>query len=228
MSRVRTCTQTSFVVALLLFQFLIPPILSFALTPRLTLAGLSITLITILTAETLTGFRLYSLSMSASGIIFFSPQSPPQLNGFLVGTASAATVSWALFTLLPFQVALGLAAGVVMLFYKSLNVIFPPAAVLGVLISQETKREESIFSLHDWWKTASFVLSPWLLGHGLLYLSAIVFSELRRITRRRMLRGQLARLAPEASIEVLRATFDKFDASGDGFLDAEELRIALR
>ena len=42
----------------------------------------------------------------------------------------------ALFTILPFQVALGLAAGVVLMFYKSLNVIFPPAAVLGVLISQ--------------------------------------------------------------------------------------------
>lgn len=100
--------------------------------------GLSLTLIMLLTTEKLTGFRLYSLSMSASGIIFFAPQAPPQLNGFLVGTASAATVSWALFTLLPFEVACGLAAGVVLFFYKSFNVIFPPACVLGVLISQET------------------------------------------------------------------------------------------
>jgi len=100
--------------------------------------GLSLTLISLLTVEKLSGFRLYSLSMSASGIIFFAPQAPPQLNGFLVGTASASTFSWALFTCLPFEIACGLAAGVVLMFYKSFNVIFPPACVLGVLISQET------------------------------------------------------------------------------------------
>lgn len=180
--------------------------------------GLSLTLISLLTVEKLTGFRLYSLSMSASGIIFFAPQAPPQLNGFLVGTASAATVSWALFTCLPFEVACGLAAGVVLFFYKSFNVIFPPACVLGVLISQETsvsvwrmpalemvkvscadceatcQREESILSLHDWWKTALFVLSPWLSGHAILYLAAMALSEFRKVTRRHMLRGQLAGL----------------------------------
>jgi len=43
-----------------------------------------------------------------------------------------------------------------------------------------------------------------------------------------MLRGQLAGLAPGASREALQETFAKFDTSKDGFLDADELRIALR
>ena len=33
---------------------------------------------------------------------------------------------------------------------------------------------------------------------------------------------------PNQTRDQLRATFDKFDTSGDGFLDADELRIALR
>ena len=39
-----------------------------------------------------------------------------------------------------------------------------------------------------------FVLSPWLSGHAILYLSALAFSEFRKVIRRHMLRGQLAGL----------------------------------
>ena len=193
--------------------------------------GLCLSLTSLLIAEEVSGLRLYSLSMSASGIIFFAPTSPPQLHGFVVGTACGATLSWCLFTVLPFRFACGLAAASVLLAFKTFNVIFPPTAVLGVLISQEiakTPEQESVFSLSDWRRTCLFVLSPWLIGHGLLYLAAIGMSEVRKVVRRHMMRGQLAGLAPHASREELMKVFEKFDTSGDGFLDAEELRIALR
>jgi hypothetical protein len=193
--------------------------------------GLVITLDGLLVVENLSGFRLYSLSMSASGIIFFAPSSPPQVQGFLVGTGCGATISWGLFSLLPFQVACGLAAGTVLFFFKTFNVIFPPTAVLGVLISQEihsNPEHANMLSLTDWGRTAWFILTPWLTGHAILYIAAIGNSHLRRVVRKHMMRGQLAGLAPHASREELKKIFEKFDTSGDGFLDADELRIALR
>jgi len=49
----------------------------------------------------------------------------------------------------------------------------PRVSLANLHWQQETTRTESVLSLHDWWKTVSFVLSPWLVGHGLLYLAAM-------------------------------------------------------
>mmetsp|Transcript_40055 Transcript_40055/g.94980 ORF Transcript_40055/g.94980 Transcript_40055/m.94980 type:complete len:306 (+) Transcript_40055:81-998(+) len=194
--------------------------------------GLSLTLITMLFTETWSGFRLYSLSMSASGIVFFAPPTPPQFQGFLLGTAVGLTISWGLFTVLPFEIALGLAAGIVMLFYKSFNVIFPSCAALGVLIAQEMNvkpgGDHSVLNLDDWRSSATYVLSPWLAGHLVLFFSAYLLSYIRKEVRRYMMRGQLLSLGTKGSREELITIFNKYDTSGDGFLDADELRIALR
>ena len=150
-----------------------------------------------------------------------------------MGTISGATLSWAFFTVLPFQVAQGLSAGVALFFYKTFNVIFPPAAIIAVLIAQESlvnepTRSENIFSLHDWSQTALFVMTPWLAGHCVLYLSAMVLSQLRKLVRRHMMRGQVAGLSEGVDRSMLTTTFRQFDTNCSGFLDAEELRIALR
>ncbi|KAJ1488748.1 hypothetical protein T484DRAFT_1782298 [Baffinella frigidus] len=99
--------------------------------------GLSLTLITMLFTETWSGFRLYSLSMSASGIVFFAPPTPPQ------------------FQVLPFEIALGLAAGIVMLFYKSFNVIFPSCAALGEM-NVKPGGDHSVLNLDDWRSSATY------------------------------------------------------------------------
>ncbi|KAJ1478371.1 hypothetical protein T484DRAFT_2023433 [Baffinella frigidus] len=194
--------------------------------------GLACTMIAMLFFETFSGFRLFSLSMSASGIIFFAPSSPPQLQGFFVGTLVGATISWTFFSLLPYEVALGLAAGTVLLSFKTFNVIFPPSAALGVLIAQEMNvhpgDESRVLSLAGWITSTTFVLSPWLVGHLILFCVAYAVSQLRKVVRRHMVKGQLAGLGAQGNRAELIKTFEKFDTSGDGFLDAEELRIALR
>jgi len=56
--------------------------------------GLAASLSVLMIAGPASGFRLYSLSMAASGIIFFAPGSPPQVQGFLLGTAVGTFISW--------------------------------------------------------------------------------------------------------------------------------------
>ena len=82
--------------------------------------------------------------------------------------------------------------------------------------------------------TLGYLLTPWLLGHLALYALAHVTSAGRQQLRlallpdwkRQLLGGSGAsRHAREAK---LKETFSRFDTSGDGFLDATELKLALR
>jgi len=86
----------------------------------------------------------------------------------------------------------------------------------------------------DFPPTLGYLLAPWLLGHLALYALAHVTSAGRQQLRlallpdwkRQLLGGSGAsRHAREAK---LRETFSRFDTSGDGFLDATELKLALR
>ena len=86
------------------------------------------------------GVNLVAPPMMASGIIFFSPLTPPNPKGFLSGTVGCASVSAALYSLVSsgamgVPAAQGVAAGALLVWYKITGVIFPPAAVLCVLMA---------------------------------------------------------------------------------------------
>ena len=67
--------------------------------------------------------------------------------------------------------------------------------------------------------------APWLAGHGALYAAAAALSKIRARARVALSRRQLASLA-KGEEELLRV-FHSFDTSGDGELDAAELKVAL-
>lgn len=167
------------------------------------------------------GIKLFVPPMMASGLIFFSPATPPSPRGFLVGTIGCASISAALLSLLSGVVtpvaAQGCAAGALLVWYKATGCIFPPAAVLCVLMAGVPLGTS----------VASWVAAPWVAGHACLYASAYGVGALRMQARQKIYRKRLQSLST-LSKDELRAVFKRFDTSKDGSLDAVELKMALR
>lgn len=181
--------------------------------------GLAATLTLMGALEQRCGIKLFVPPMMASGIIFFAGAAPPNPKGFLAGTLGCGSASYALLRLLggvvPPVAAQGCAAGALLVWYKCTKCLFPPAAVLCVLMAQAAAAGAT---------PLSYVASPWLAGHACLYGSAVAVSQLRAAAALVLARRRLAGL-PAAE---LRRTFDLYDTSRDGTLDANELKIALR
>ncbi len=178
------------------------------------------------------GVRLFAPPMMASGIIFFAAPTPPHPKGFLTGTLCSATLSLGVLALLspiaPPVVAQGAAAGTLLMWYKLTGAMFPPAAVLAGLITAASVGTAAASPLGlSLGASASYLCFPWLAGHAWLYGCAHAVSEARSKARVAMSKRELGSLA-ECTDASLRATFSKFDTSGDGALDADELKVALR
>ena len=166
------------------------------------------------------GVKLFVPPMMASGIIFFSPATPPSPKGFVSGTIGCSSLSAAVLSLFNGMssvspvAAQGAAAGALLMWYKATNSIFPPAAVLCVLMSGQAS-------------SLSFVARTWLGGHACLYSGAMAVSAMRQQVRMSIARSSLRSLGG-LSKEDLLATFRQFDLSKDGSLDASELKCALK
>jgi len=178
--------------------------------------------------QTKTGYALFAPPMMASGIIFFAGGSPPHPQGFLMGTLGSATLAYfavLLFTkVLPPVAAQGSAAVCLLMWYKAHECVFPPAAVLaGTLTAASVNAGTDKLMAED---VAWFLVFPWLAGHGLLFYLAKAMGWVRAKVRVKLALRQLRSLADND--EVLRSIFNKFDTSGDGKLDATEVKVALR
>ena len=87
----------------------------------------------------------------------------------------------------------------------------------------------------------SYILRPYLVGHLYLYVCALGMARIRRLVRIYLLRKyifspQKRRIREDERYVTellgdrpkLRRLFDRMDTSGDGRLDAMELKLALR
>jgi hypothetical protein len=189
-------------------------------------AGLAGAISLLCVLQGLLGVKLFAAPMMASGIIFFAAQKPPPPTGFIVGTLAGTTLCETMYLLLPGQLQYGAAAGALLIVYKLTNSMFPPAAVLAVLIAQDLQSPG--VDLATPLAVAKYAAFPWLIGHGVLYGAALGMGEVRKRSRTWAMKGQLRGLSQDLSVATLRESFAKFDTSGDGYLDAEELRMALK
>ena len=169
------------------------------------------------------GVKLFVPPMMASGIIFFSPATPPNPKGFISGTIGCASVSAAVLSVLsslslPATAAQGCAAGALLAWYKATGCIFPPAAVLCVLMAGVPTGNS----------VASFVAAPWVAGHACLYVSAQATSAIRAQASASLNRSKVRAGLAKLSSKELKEIFSRFDTSKDGELDAVELKVALR
>ena len=162
-------------------------------------AGLAGTFALIGALEAKVGCKLFVAPMMASGIIFFSPANPPSPRGFLSGTVGCASVCASVFTLLTGMAGVspaaahGAAAGALLMWYKATNCIFPPAAVLCVLMSGVTT------------SPLGFVARTWLAGHACLYAGALGVSAIRSQARMSLGKAALSKLGGLSQEEVSAA-----------------------
>ena len=192
--------------------------------------GLAAAIALLCIAQGVVGLKLFVAPMMASGIIFFAAKRPPPVTGFAVGTLAGTTLCSSAFVLTKqwgVTAEYGLAAGLLLVVYKMTNSMFPPAAVLSVLIAQELNGSEAQ-ELNTPLAVARFACFPWLAGHAVLYGGALGMAEVRSRTRAWIMQSQLRSSINNFAPEALRESFDRLDTSGDGYLDAEELMLALR
>ena len=63
-------------------------------------------------------------------------------------------------------------AGALLLWFKATSTIFPPSAVLSVLMAQAVAGGAAASTFSGWSSSLSYVAFPWLTGHALLWASA--------------------------------------------------------
>jgi hypothetical protein len=168
--------------------------------------------------EPIVGVKLFAAPMMASGIIFFSPSTPPNPFGFLVGTTGSATVAAGALALMsarsmPAAVGAGAAAGALLMWFKSTGTIFPPSAVLSILMAQAVAGGAAASTFSGWTSSLSYVAFPWLTGHALLWASAYGVGSVRSLVRYEFGKAQFRSMGQKSSAEI-RKTFKKFDTSG--------------
>lgn len=162
--------------------------------------------------EDVTGLKLFAPAMMASGIIFFVGPAPPDPRGFLSGTLCSATLSalllYTLDEILPPIAADGASAALLLIWYKTVGSIFPPAAVLAGTLTAAAANNAAALTPNDALVAgATFVVFPWLTGHGALYLGALATSHVRRYARVALVEDQMHELggmSDEKLLEVFR------------------------
>jgi len=150
--------------------------------------------------------------MLSSTVIFFSGYRPPRPTGVVVSAVGAALVGTA-------TGSTSMSVAIQLLWFKATACFYAPSAVLA-----------GQMAVAPWFSAAArknYVMSPWLSGHAVIWAAAAVTAELRARCRYALTRREFQSLSALDDLE-LRAIFDKYDTSGDGFLDALELRLALR
>lgn len=178
------------------------------------------------------GVKLFVPPMMASGIIFFTGPAPPNPKGFLFGTLCSCTLSVALIIFLqeyiPPVAADGVSAGVLLVWYKASGAMFPPAAVLAGTLAAAIQNEVQETNSASISAALQFICFPWLGGHALLYGAAKAMAPVRSAARVSLSKGEFAEALRALNDDELKKTFDTFDTSGDGAIDAIELKVALK
>ena len=183
-------------------------------------AGLSILALNV--AEQKLGVRLYAPPLAASSIIIFSGITPPSAKNVFVGTLGAAAFALCLeefFGASATAIELGRAAAVAgsLIWFKSSGLTFPPAAAMAVVYLDSPLMQES-----GW----SYLVFPCLSGQLFLYVAAAGLAKVRQRIRVAITQRQLD--FSSDNLDDFRELFDRFDTSGDGLIDATELKVALR
>jgi hypothetical protein len=165
----------------------------------------------------------FCVPLLPSGLLFFAGPVPPPAKAFFLCTIIAWISGYLIYLSGPedngFKACL--VAGVLLKLFKTSNNFFVPTVGLAAtLLSDPTKYLSSPLG------ALKFLFCPWLLGHALLYAAAHGAAIMRKRVRMQIKKREFkARFANLGDAE-LRRVFLRYDTSGDGFLQAGELKYA--
>lgn len=195
---------------------------------------------------------LYNGGMLTSSIIFFGGPTPPPAKGFTICTVGSWLLGYGIRFLGTESVGeTCLGAGLLLVFFKMAGGFFPPTLGVAVyLISDPTGQFANPVSALRW------LLTPWLAGSAILYGVAHLAAMLRKQVRTSLSKAKFKATLADSSDEKLREVFNRerrsfptaspvesswwsltarlclprastgYDTSGDGFLQAGELKFA--
>ena len=184
-------------------------------------------------------FRIFHGKMVGSCIAFMSNTKPPPLTAFTCCNCYAFLVGIALHELqritpldLDSDQLVAISTGTAIVFWRLSQMSFSAAIAICMVIGDKGWGVHSPEALR-------FLVTPWLAGHGLLYVLALVLAEIRSFLRvyltGRELRNELVELARREGKTVkcsykerMRTLFDEVDSSNDARIDATEVKVAIR
>lgn len=191
-----------------------------------------------LEGEDMLNIKLYEPRMLGSIVIFCGNPAPPSPRSFIVCTACAFVAGIVLHWSMTGATNAGnaIAVGFNVLLSKLTNHNFSPAVGLAAFVATKEWRHSIDPMTH--------LVTPWLAGHCVMYVFALVVSVPRKHLRVRLtMRDWLAKEAAlvregicaispakrgDATTARLKELFARCDSSGDGRVDATELKIAYR
>ena len=165
----------------------------------------------------------FAVPLMPSGLLFFAGPVPPPKRAFLWCTLLAWVFGIVIYFSGPEDAAIkaALMGGLLLVFFKTTNNFFVPTLGLAVgLISDPGHLLDSPLD------ALKFLACPWLLGHGVLYAMALIAANGRRRVRMHLMRSKLRANFEHLGASELSHVFRRYDTSGDGFLQAGELRFA--
>ncbi len=186
--------------------------------------------------------------LAGSSIKFFLNRNPPSLEAFWKSTAFSIVVGCSLHsflwtmnegdstTVLSKEHSSYVILFLMLFFWKLDGSIWGAGQSLANYLAFQSgfwaQHPSGFMSAFPTW----FIAGPYLLGHTYLYLCAVLVSLLRKRVRIFILRKDLLSaprkgksfVGPQGDREKLREFFQRIDTSGDGRLDAMELKLALR
>ena len=172
--------------------------------------------------------KLFAAPMLGSSVILYGGQRPPPASVFVVGSVGA----FLLGTGLGYAAGDGstpalahcLCAALMLLWFKLSSAFFVPAVVLAAFYAQH--HHATHHGAPSLWSALLYFASPWLAGHAVLYMGATLTSRLRQHARVAVTLQGFKRFAGDET--RLREIFERYDTSGDGFLDPPEVKLAMR
>lgn len=166
----------------------------------------------------------FAVPCAASGLLFFAGPVPPPPRAFVFCTGLAWVCGCAT-VLLPFgdpaSKAALLAGTLLVLFKLSNNFFVPTLGLAAALLTDPTGQLQASPLL-----AIRFLIAPWLLGHSLLYVASCLVAMLRKRVRILLSKQKLKQRFANMGDSDLREVFRRYDTSGDGYLQAGELKFA--
>lgn len=165
---------------------------------------------------------VFNGGMLTTAIIFFGGPTPPPPKGFAICTFGSFALGMVMRYLLFENIsATCIGAGALLVYFKMAGLMFPPA--LGVAVALVT---DPAIAVGTPLTALKWLFTPWLAGSGFLYVCSMGAASLRKSVRTTLSKAKFSASFAAASDEKIREVFNRYDTSGDGFLQAGELKFA--
>ncbi|KAL1527455.1 hypothetical protein AB1Y20_016120 [Prymnesium parvum] len=164
--------------------------------------------------------KLFAPPLVPIAMIVFAGSTPPPARNIFGGTIGPVAAAILLRTCLGDLEMAPYVAALSLFWFKTSSCFLPPAAGFSLMLAEQLPPFHQMAS-----KQGMLTLLPSTIGTSSIYALSFAVSAIRNFVRIRLVMTQILRGNVHSD---LKATFMRYDTSGDGMLDPIELKLALR